>query len=375
MPDSHVLMLVIGSNTKRRGGVGNYAPDLAITASLPTKHASLLVEGRSRVLRLILRGGVTRHKVRIADLPANRTLVNGPEFGGSRTDGLYLPAAERFSGRLYSQLERQGASLLPGARCHVLILTGLYGLVTPSESTQDHQCHVDDHPTFRKLWTQDDRLTEILLAYMRHFGITHVLDLTAQNSYRFLIAWERIRKEAEVVLHFFGEQTAGDELLVPLGALVRDWLCNATEEKLLSLRPGTSVETPYERVYLQPLPKPPTYAPQESERQGVELNVADELGRMRRCIIRLADATAEGLWEEDDVGVQGRITKLARQGRIPHVIADYMIHITRTRNKAEYSGTYRISAPTLQSVRGEFAAIREWAGTSKLPIPDECLEL
>ena len=234
MPSSGVLILIIGSNTKKRGGAKNYNRELSIVASLPPTAASLLVQGRRRILQLITQGGYSRNKVRLADMPSNTTLVNGPEFGGDAQDGLYMPATERFHGRFFDRLGPNSIELLTNTRHHVLIVTPLYGLVAPSEPIQDHQCHINDHPNFRRVWTQDDRLTDVLLAYMRRHGITHVLDLTAQNSYRLLIAWERVRAEAKKALHCFGTQTAGSDFLIPLGFLCREILSKWTEEKITS---------------------------------------------------------------------------------------------------------------------------------------------
>ncbi len=375
MQKSRILILIIGSNTKQKGGVADYSRDQSILAHVPLTSANMLIQGRGRVLRWIYRGGVTRHGVRIADMPSNQTLVEGPEFGGTSAGGLYLPAAARFRGRLFAKLEPDAADLLISARHHVLILTGLYGFVTPAEPIQDHQCHIDDHPNFRRFWTEDDLLTNVLVAYMKQHGITHVVDMTAQNSYRFLVAWERVRAQAQVVVHCFGAQSVGDEFLIPLGALAKEMLSKATESKLQSIQPGMFFETPYERVYFQPSPRPPANAPHELERQRAELNVADELGRMRRCIIRTMDTLTVSSFDQSAKGVQGRIRRLAAQGHLPSHIEDRMIDITRARNSIEYGKTYQMSETRLQAVRAEYSVIKQWAQKKRLTMPVECLEI
>jgi len=146
--ESKTLLLIIGSDNKRKGGEQHYDPSLSIVSYLPEDQKASLVSGRARILRLIKRGGVDRSGNRIADLPRNRQLVAGHDLGGKATGARYLPAAQRFYGSFYAQLAPEGYDLLINSRHHVLILTPLYGLVTPSEPIQDHDCHIDDHITF-----------------------------------------------------------------------------------------------------------------------------------------------------------------------------------------------------------------------------------
>lgn len=374
MQKSKFLLLVIGSNHKQKGGDEEYRRDQSILAHVPDVSANLLIRGRARILRWIFQGGVTRHGMLIAEMPSNQALVDGPEFGGTSNGALYLPAAVRFRGRLFAKLEPDAVDLLTKTRHHVLILTGLYGLVTPNEVIQDHQCHVDDHPNFHEFWTHDDLLTDVLVAYIRQNGITHVIDMTAQNSYRFLIAWERVRAQAKIVVHCFGTQSVGDELLMPLGVLARELLSKASEGRLPRVEPGTFFDTPYERVYFYPSPRPPEDAPHEIERQRAQISVEDELGRMRRCFIRVMDTLSAGSTARPAHGVQGRIKQLADAGDIPAKVAEGMLDITRIRNSVEYGSRYRLSAAALETVRVKYSAVKQWARKAPLDVPAECLE-
>jgi hypothetical protein len=376
MGTSRVLVVIIASNTKKQGGGPGYHREQSILAHVPSAAADELMQGRRWALRWILRSSeATRDGQRLADLPANRSLVAGPEFGGESTQGLYLPAAERFRGRLFLQLGPGAAQLLQTTSHHLLILSGLYGLVLPSEPVQNYQCYIEDHPNLRGFWTEGDLLTNVLLAYVKQQGITHVFDLTPQNSYRFLIAWHRVRTETQQVLHCFGAQSVGPGFLIPLGVVARDLLSKATEAQLLSIQPGSSLETPYERVYFQPSPTPPADAPHEAERQRALLNAADELDRMSRCIERIIDAVSLAHDYRGPEEGTGRIKPLKREGYIDSGVAGQMWDILQIRGPVHHDGDYPLTETDLQRVRAEYAEVRTWAEDEGLVISEECLEV
>jgi len=210
---------------------------------------------------------------------------------------------------------------------------------------------------------------------MRRHGITHVLDLTAQNSYRLLIAWERVRAEAKKVLHCFGTQTAGSDFLIPLGFLCREILSKGTEEKITSITPGTYFDTPYEQLLFLSSPRPPANAPQELEAQQSALNMADELGRMRRCIIRIVSALDSSVEQLGESGITSKVRRLARSKLIPSVIETHMLTIIRTRNDVEYGRSLQISESRVQAARAAHSEIKKWAQSRKVPLPNECLEI
>jgi len=372
MPNSKALILIICSNNKQKGGVKEYNQALSLTSFLPERYATALTEGRARILRLIKKGGITRDGVRIAELPRNEQLEKGVEFGGTSQEALYLPAAERYRGSFYAQLGSDGLDLLLNARHHVLILSGLYGLVTPSEPIQNYSCHVDDHPTIRRWWTENYRLTDIFLAYIKQFGITHVLDLTALKSYRHLIDWGKVRAEVKTVVHCFGKQSAGDGLLTPLGYLTKELLTKATESKVLNIHAGLNFETPTDSIYFHSSEHAPQGLPEELERQIAEFNSADEIVRMGRCVRGILHLLIGDFYEEE---IPSRTRKLAERGEIPPEIERCMQNITRWRNKIEHTFGYSISSSILQSLRTDYAYVKRWAQKRKLPISDECSEL
>ncbi|HSH82828.1 MAG TPA: hypothetical protein VLA19_30210, partial [Herpetosiphonaceae bacterium] len=121
---------------------------------------------------------------------------------------------------------------------HVLIVSGLYGLLTPEEPIQCYSCHVTDHPRIVRHWTDSDRLTQIVVSYIAQYGITTVFDLMADGAYRLLLNWEAIQRAVSGnVRHCFSEEFAGAELLPSLGLVARRFL-GLPEEALLRIQPG-----------------------------------------------------------------------------------------------------------------------------------------
>jgi hypothetical protein len=376
MAKSKALLLTIGCNNKLGGGHKGYDPSESIGACLPLGDAEALTDCRRQILHLIRFGDIERHGLRIADLARNRQLVDGPDLGGESTQASYMPAAERYRGRFYAQLGPDGPALLRNSPHHVLIVTPLYGLVAPDELIQTSNCDVDDDPRFRQVWTEGDRLTDFLMAYVRLNAINLVLDLTARDSYRFLISWATVRSEVKQVYHCFGAETAGDESLITLGTLARYFLSEAGEEQLMSIPASMqdTPHTPYERVYFQRSPWPPTGAPREVEQHRKYLNAADEVDRMRRCFVRVL-AHLTGWNPRREKILVGRLIYQMRGSVLPEVIAECMGEVVDTRNSIEYDVNYRVTDDRLAAVRRDYAQVKDWARRRGVNLPAECLEV
>ena len=332
-PESKILLLIIGSANKRKGGDQHYDASASIVAYLPEVQKASLISGRARILGLIKRGAVDRLGNRITDFPQNRQLVAGPDLGGKAIGALYLPAARRFYGSFYVQLLPDGHDLLTNSRHHVLMLTPLYGLVMPLELIQDHDCHIDAHVAFRRTWTDNDRLTDVLIAYIQRFGITTVLDLTGLQNFRYLIRWSKARQICKKVLHCFGEQTWGSGLLTPLGNLTRELLLKATQNKIAGIEAGMYYDTPTDRIYFHSSETAPTGLRHELARQVTEFNGADEIVRMGRCIRAMLHWLGG---EPNDESVPKVIRQLTESGHIPIDIKKHMLSITYERNNVEH---------------------------------------
>ena len=266
-------------------------------------------------LGLITGGESSRDGKPLRSFPFNESLVSGPDFQlqGSTKLGKYLRAAVRYGGRFYVALGTDRLSALTNAPHHVLIVSGLYGLLTPSELIQCYSCHVPDHPDIAKRWTDNDLLSRIILAYIEAYGITKVFDFMAADAYRNLISWEMIRHATKGnVLHCFSKQYAGGALLPSLGQLVKEFFA-ASESTLQGLKPGDPWRIPDDEIVFQPFPVPdkPDIA-REIHRQRIRLSSADKIGRMRRNIVTILHEIPDLYIDRDGFGES--VAKLAHRG-------------------------------------------------------------
>ncbi len=239
---SNVLILTICSDSKtKEGEVGAYDSGASICQCVPEQYTHRLFDGRRRIRALITSDAVSRNGKLLRDMPYNRDLGHGPDFqlkGVTQTTGKYLPAAKRYSGRFYRELGDDGPALLMDTPHHVLIVSGLYGLLTPAEPIQCYSCHVADHPDIARRWRDDDRLTGALVSYIEKFAITTVFDFMAEESYRRLISWDMISRATNGnVLHCFSEEFAGAALLPSLGNVAKTFL-SELEDRLLRIKTG-----------------------------------------------------------------------------------------------------------------------------------------
>ncbi|MHB1294415.1 MAG: peroxide stress protein YaaA [Anaerolineae bacterium] len=262
MSKGSVLLLTICSNHKVMGGDPTYSPGCSILDSLPDERAADLRRRRCHVLDLIRNGEISVGGRSLAQAPYNARLAAGPDLGGT-SSAVYRPAILRYQGRLYTELGADRQRVAEESTQHLLIISGLYGLLMPSEPIQGYTCHILHSDAFTETWAGDGALTSYVLAYARAHGIRRVFDLTGQSAYRRLLDWDRLARKLDV-LHAFGEQNAGPDLLPALGHLASQWL-QSDEDTLLSLQDGQSVVTDYERVILVKATEPPEGWPREED--------------------------------------------------------------------------------------------------------------
>ncbi len=365
-PTSTVLLVAICSNHKTVGGDGNYEPGNAVRQVIAhdPNAARDLYEGRRAVRTLLTGGSVARDGRLVRKFPLAKDLVDGPDFHRSpqRQGGAYLPAIERYNGGFYKGIGPDKRSLFDLPRHHVLILSGLYGLLTPLEPIQSYSCHVSDHPDIAATWTGEDRLTRAVLAYIKHFRITKVFDFTADNAYRSLLSWERIRHATGGnVLHCFSEQYAGAALLPSLGALTRKFLASP-ESALLGMQAKHREPVPedlpvvFERF---PMPESPDIAV-EIRRQETRLTVADKVGRMRRNINAILSAM---LGSDTSFGFGNQVTYLEQQGRLDDGAVRLLRDFGALRNAIEYKGRV-VSDNEWPGVKRDYEQFKDWAWSS-----------
>jgi hypothetical protein len=266
----------------------------------------------------------------------NVGLVAGPDFGGSDLGGLYRPAIERYHGRFFRALGDEGRLRALETRHHMLILSGLYGLVPPGEPIQDYSCPVTRSAASYNLWRRSSpSLTWMLRRYIEANHVRDVVELTANTTYRSLVEWGQVRKGLAGVggrvLHAFCASAAGDNALAAFGDLMRDHLLR--DDGL----GGIDVDKPWtsgdEMFVLSAVDLPPRGWPREQSPPVRDLE--DEVERNRRGVVRYLnglETPPRGRWPS----FQARIDGLRRAGRITVDEAEAMHTVRELRNQLVY---------------------------------------
>ena len=257
-PSSKVLFVSICSLTKAGGGYEEYEADEAIASELTPRLAKKLLWRRERIRQLSGEtADVTWQGVALPELEFNRHLVRGPDFGGD-AGASYLPAVERYEGRFFLGLGSDRAAVLRTSSHHLLLLSGLYGVVRPFEPIQLYSCPLASRVA--QLWREDGVLTEVLSSYVVERSIERIIDLTAVEAYRRLVDWEEVSGYGAQVLHCFHVMGAGDYALIPFGQALRGRLLGMSEGELLALTP----ERRMDGIVLRALPGPGSGFPDEA---------------------------------------------------------------------------------------------------------------
>jgi len=209
-----------------------------------------------------------------AGRPQNKA-VRGPDINpdSKELDGFYLPALKRYDGRFYKEFKSAAGHV---DRCirrmkndsenHILIVSGMYGLLTPTESIQKYSCDVTDEPRVKRLWKKDGLLTELVLSYMRKWSINRVFDFMADDSYRHLIDWELIKEnDGKIFYSRCGHQT-GPDMLPELGKATGILLSGKTTQQLSNMNYGKVKSTNVVLVRKQPnwVPADSTFSDRET---------------------------------------------------------------------------------------------------------------
>lgn len=237
---SMVLFLTNCSLTKAAGGASAYAEDESIAALLPAKKLQELLERRRAVYQLVKNEPDFTWQGRpVLSLEYNRDLTLGADFG-HKHNAQYLPAIDRYEGRFFQALGANGKQRLRASPHHVLFLSGLYGLLRSLEPVQRYSCPLE--PMVADVW-QGPLLSDALCAYIERFGIARIIDLTAIDSYRALIDWQRIGGTNTDVLHGFDVMAEGDYALTSLGKCLGTDLLGRSEDELIGLESESRIDT------------------------------------------------------------------------------------------------------------------------------------
>lgn len=376
MEPSKALFLFICSFHKQEGGTVDYAAGDSVLGRLPRATGEALLGKREQVRLWLIEGEQRWRYQRIGDMELNRFLVRGEDFGGRDHSAQYLPALERYNGRFYMALGEQGRAMLQGSRHHALIVSGLYGVVTPMEPIQLYSAPLaSTFPNFRAWTTGSETLTSITSRYVRHHRIERVLDLTANGLYRSLIDWGALGQQMGnvrgSVLHCFSKMAAGDDALTHLAELTQALLSGSPDP--LSLPHDEPTEVERQPVIFSTQPTPPDGWPREGP--GTLLDPFDLVGRAYRGVVAFLDKL-EGTGGEQGEDLCERIDRLHARAASDRLAATegYAMHlIRRKRNKAVHEG----SLPTggLSEIRNacerlQQCAMERWGmGLPELDIP------
>ncbi len=234
---SSILIVTICSDRKQPGGYVRCDPAPLLRTWTNDEERNLLTR-RKKAWELLRTTPEIRDGRKIRDIPCNKALCDGGDFGGI-ADASYLPAIQRYNGRFYRALGTPDArlELVRKSPHHMLILSGLYGLVAPDESIQDYSCHVTDDGRITGVWAWDHGLTSLLLAYARRCGIKRIFDLTGDEDYRRLIRWKEVEQQFQV-FHALSLRRFSEKTLPALGSLARQHLLLVTPQELMDLQEG-----------------------------------------------------------------------------------------------------------------------------------------
>jgi mRNA-degrading endonuclease RelE of RelBE toxin-antitoxin system len=253
------LILTICSLIKKDGGREQYNDTETISFKLSPKIRERLLDGRIKSLDLLFSGRLEWQGVPLPNLDYNKELVYGKDFGGDAKHAKYMPALFRYNGRFYGALGVDGKNKLVHSKHHVLFQSGLYGLIKPMESIQLYSYPIEGQSLAQDIWIKDDLLTKALIDYIRVNEIIQVFDFTSRKDYRDIFNWEMVKGSTGAgVLHGFSIMGGGDDALVPFSNLMKEYLLEASEKELLSIKAETEIrgilfrEIPYSR---QDLPR------------------------------------------------------------------------------------------------------------------------
>lgn len=242
-PNSIILILTICSLNKKLGGKIEYDEKEAIGFKLKQKTRDFLLKSRKKALNLLWSGRMKWQGVPLRNLQYNKHLKFGKDFGGSDPHALYLPAIHRYDGRFYGSLEEKGKDKLLRSKHHVLFQSGLYGLVMPSEPIQLYSFPVEKESEIQEIWKKGNGLTRIFIDYVKENGIKRIFDFASRKDYRELINWDFLTEATGVeVLHCFSVIGGGDDALIPFGKLMKNFMLEASERELLSIKSETVME-------------------------------------------------------------------------------------------------------------------------------------
>lgn len=290
MVRTNLLVLTICSFGKQEGGDPAHLAHGGFADGLPARLRDQLISRRDEVRKWLV-GRARDHwqGQEVREMAQNARLTRGAEFGGTDA-ALYLPAIYRYDGRFYTALGDAGRRAVLESANHFVIISGLYGLLTPAEPIQNYSCPVTPQSASLYKWTRPGAtLTDMLVGYARGAGIKRVVGLVPNSVYREMVDWTALKaalgNAPDCVLHAHSRVAAGDAALAKLGKLTRDYLVRPEAHELIAS--GKAMRVANETFVLSPSAQPPAGWPREVPVRIRDLD--DEVDRNRRGVVRLLD--------------------------------------------------------------------------------------
>jgi len=237
-----ILFLSICSLNKNEGGISNYEKEKSITSIINDDLSIKLISSRKKAFDYIKGGFVTWQGLSSKEFEYNQELRFGKEFGGMSTRAKYLPAINRYNGRFFGALGENREKLVTESNHHLLLLTGLYGIVLPFEPLQLYSCPIMNGSVIETLWKNEQIITKVLINYCLKNSIKKIFDFTALNIYRNIIDWDMLKAGTNAeVMHCFTKLGAGDDALIRFGNVLKSRFLKESESKLLNIKPEDNI--------------------------------------------------------------------------------------------------------------------------------------
>jgi len=239
-PESNILIVTICSFTKKEAGESVYDKKFSIFKDIKNQTSLNLLSKRNEILSHLWNGDFDTQGQSVSEHEYNKGLTKGADFGGKESIGSYLPALARYDGRFYRALGKEGKTKVVKSKHHLLIQTGLYGLVKPLESIQLYSVPIEKDSLVQKIWKRGDVLTQVIIDYVKKNQISRIFDFTSRKDYRDVINWQKISHNTGAqIFYCFSLLAGGADSLIFYGEFLREYLLNASENELLQIEPDT----------------------------------------------------------------------------------------------------------------------------------------
>jgi len=172
----------------------------------------------------------------------NKNLVYGFDFGGFSRGRNYLPAYQCYDGRCFQPQNDEWQDFFKldkSSRPEILIVSGLYGLLSAQDFIQGYDCHFTDEMKTSKREKLNSRWSNILTnALMDHlqwltnkgYHIGRIFNLLTEASYNSALNWTSLQMQFPT-MHIQFNNVSGRDALDDIGAFFNEIIINP--EKLI----------------------------------------------------------------------------------------------------------------------------------------------